>query len=198
MCTHAALMWTALTAAVSDWCPLTLVHKLCNHLWFLAVAAIQWCQLARHSIWRGPHKVCLESVQGPLHKWGEGMVLWFLVSRAIMSLGIFYRFLKTCQLTGCITFVKASLKTPLIKVVWRSLCSGGLELDKFLAELDGMFLSIKVPHDFTRKPRSFRELQHWKASEFRLSVLFAGLPLLQQSVLSDFFSTRTLLSLPLL
>ena len=42
-------------------------------------------------------------------------------------------------------------------------------------ELDNMFLSIKVPHDFTRKPCSIAELKHWKVSEFDL---FAGLPCL--------------------
>ena len=50
-----------------------------------------------------------------------------------------------------------------------------------------MFLSIKVPHDFTRKPRSIAELKHWKASEFRLFALFAGLPCLRYAVLSDEF-----------
>ena len=50
-----------------------------------------------------------------------------------------------------------------------------------------MFLSIKVPHDFTRKPRSIAELKHWKASEFRLFALFAGLPCLRDAVLSDEF-----------
>ena len=47
-----------------------------------------------------------------------------------------------------------------------------------------MFLSIKVPHDFTRKPCSIAELKHWKASEFCLFALFAGLPCLQYAVLS--------------
>ena len=51
----------------------------------------------------------------------------------------------------------------------------------FTAELDEMFCSIKVPHDFTRKPRSIRELKNWKASEFRLFVLFAGLPCLREA-----------------
>ena len=56
-------------------------------------------------------------------------------------------------------------------------------------ELDNMFLSIKVPHDFTRKPCSIAELKHWKASEFRLFALFAGLPCPQYAVLSDEFGT---------
>ena len=58
----------------------------------------------------------------------------------------------------------------------------------FVEELNEVFLSIKVPHDFTRKPRSFGDLKHWKASEFRLFVLFAGLPCLRQAVLCDNFS----------
>ena len=54
-------------------------------------------------------------------------------------------------------------------------------------ELDNMFLSIKVPHNFTRKPCSIVELKHWKASEFDLFALFAGLPCLRYAVLSDEF-----------
>lgn len=57
----------------------------------------------------------------------------------------------------------------------------------FQDELDTLFTSTKIPHDFTRKPRSFSERKHWKASEFRLFVLFAGLPLLRYAVLSDAF-----------
>ena len=56
-------------------------------------------------------------------------------------------------------------------------------------ELDNMFLSIKVPHDFTRKPCSIAELKHWKASEFHLFALFAGLPYPQYAVLSEEFGT---------
>ena len=33
----------------------------------------------------------------------------------------------------------------------------------FAEELNKVFLSIKVPHDFTRKPCSFGELKYWKA-----------------------------------
>ena len=33
-----------------------------------------------------------------------------------------------------------------------------------VGDLDEVFLSIRVPHDFTRKPRSFVELKQWKAS----------------------------------
>ena len=44
-----------------------------------------------------------------------------------------------------------------------------------------MYLSIKVPHDFTRKPRRIAEVKHWKASEFRLFVLFSGLPCLREA-----------------
>ena len=54
-------------------------------------------------------------------------------------------------------------------------------------ELGNMFLFIEVPHDLTRKPRSIAELKHWKASEFRLFALFAGLPCLRYAVLSDEF-----------
>ena len=61
-------------------------------------------------------------------------------------------------------------------------------LSEFNKELDELFLSIKVPHDFTRKPRSFSDRKHWKASEFRLFVLFAGLPCLRHAVLSEAFS----------
>ena len=45
-------------------------------------------------------------------------------------------------------------------------------------ELGNMFFFIEEPHDLTRKPRSIAELKHWKASEFRLFALFAGLPCL--------------------
>ena len=54
-------------------------------------------------------------------------------------------------------------------------------------ELGNMFFFIEVPHDLTRKPRSIAELKHWKASEFRLFALFAGLPCLRYAVLSDEF-----------
>ena len=57
----------------------------------------------------------------------------------------------------------------------------------FAAELERSLLSVRVPHDFTRKPRSLNELKNWKASEFRLFVLFAGLPCLRNAVLSDEF-----------
>lgn len=55
----------------------------------------------------------------------------------------------------------------------------------FKEELDEIFLSVKIPHDFTRKPRSFNDLKHWKASEFRLFLLFIGLPCLRQAVIAD-------------
>ena len=58
----------------------------------------------------------------------------------------------------------------------------------FTEEFDEMFMTIRVPHDFTRKPRSIADRKHWKASEFRLFVLFAGLPCLQHAVLLDAFS----------
>ena len=54
-------------------------------------------------------------------------------------------------------------------------------------ELGNMFFFIEEPHDLTRKPRSIAELKHWKASEFRLFALFAGLPCLRYAVLSDEF-----------
>ena len=54
-----------------------------------------------------------------------------------------------------------------------------------IGDLDEVFLPIKVPHDFTRKPLSFVELKHWKASEFQLFVRFAGL--LRDAVLFDEF-----------
>ncbi|KXJ10014.1 hypothetical protein AC249_AIPGENE17294 [Exaiptasia diaphana] len=57
----------------------------------------------------------------------------------------------------------------------------------FKENLDEIFLSIKVPHDFTRKPRSFNDVKHWKASEFRFFVLFSGLPCLRTAVDSDIF-----------
>ena len=49
-------------------------------------------------------------------------------------------------------------------------------------------MSIQVPHDCNRKPRSLDDLKHWKASEFRLFVLFTGLPCLRDAVLSNEFS----------
>ena len=57
----------------------------------------------------------------------------------------------------------------------------------FSARFDKIYESIKVPHDFTRKPRSINELTNWKASEFRLFVLFAGLPCIRSAVFSDEF-----------
>ena len=61
----------------------------------------------------------------------------------------------------------------------------------FIDEFDSMYTSIKVPHDVNRKPRSLRDIKHWKASEFRLFVLFIGLPCLRQAVLSDVFPAET-------
>ena len=43
-------------------------------------------------------------------------------------------------------------------------------------ELYNLFLCIKVPHDLTRKPYSIAKSKHWKASEFCLFALFAGMP----------------------
>ena len=58
----------------------------------------------------------------------------------------------------------------------------------FAEVLDEILLSIKVPHDFTRKPRCLADLKYWKASEFRLFVLFTGLPCLRHAVLASEFS----------
>ena len=55
----------------------------------------------------------------------------------------------------------------------------------FTVEVNEILLSIQVPHDCNRKPRSLDDLKHWKASEFRLFVLFTGLPCLRDAVLSD-------------
>ena len=49
-------------------------------------------------------------------------------------------------------------------------------------ELENMFLCIKVPHDFTRKPWSIAELKQWKVSEFEFFALFARLPCLRYTV----------------
>lgn len=69
-------------------------------------------------------------------------------------------------------------------------------------ELYNLFLCIKVPHDLTRKPYSIAKSKHWKASEFCLFALFAGIPCLQHAVLSDEFALLTtvfhfLLSVPI-
>ena len=55
----------------------------------------------------------------------------------------------------------------------------------FAVEVNEILLSIQVPHDCNRKPRSLDDLKHWKASEFRLFVLFIGLPCLREAVLSN-------------
>jgi hypothetical protein len=57
----------------------------------------------------------------------------------------------------------------------------------FSAEFNEIYESIKVPHDFTRKPRTIGELKNWKASEFRLFVLFTGLPCVRSAIVSDEF-----------
>ena len=66
---------------------------------------------------------------------------------------------------------------------WLETCYSGkpYSLLGFASEIDEMYLSIKVPHDFTRKPRSIAEVKHWKASEFRLFVLFSGLACLREA-----------------
>ena len=58
----------------------------------------------------------------------------------------------------------------------------------FAVEVNEILLSIQVPHDCNRKPRSLDDLKHWKASEFRFFVLFTGLPCLRDAVLSNEFS----------
>ena len=58
----------------------------------------------------------------------------------------------------------------------------------FAVEVNEILLSIQLPHDCNRKPRSLDDLKHWKASEFRLFVLFTGLPCLRDAVLSNEFS----------
>ena len=58
----------------------------------------------------------------------------------------------------------------------------------FAVEVNEILLSIQVPHDYNRKPRSLDDLKHWKASEFRFFVLFTGLPCLRDAVLSNEFS----------
>ena len=94
-------------------------------------------------------------------------------------------------LTGCIVFAKASWKDMQLFKWWFNLqyAADSNSLLGISHELDNMFLSIKVPHDFTRKPCSIAELKHWKASEFRLFALFAGLPCPKYAVLSDEFGT---------
>ena len=47
-----------------------------------------------------------------------------------------------------------------------------------LKSLDSELLKQKPPHDFTRAPRSIQKhMKHWKASEFRVWLLFYSLPL---------------------
>ena len=94
-------------------------------------------------------------------------------------------------LTGCIVFAKASWKDMQLFKWWFNLqyAADSNSLLGISHELDNMFLSIKVPHDFTREPCSIAELKHWKASEFHLFALFAGLPYTQYAVLSDEFGT---------
>ena len=58
----------------------------------------------------------------------------------------------------------------------------------FAVEFNEILLSIQVPHDCNRKPRSLDELKHWEASEFRFFVLFTGLPCLRDAVFSNEFS----------
>ena len=58
----------------------------------------------------------------------------------------------------------------------------------FAVEVNEILLSIQLPHDCNRKPRSLDDLKHWKASELRLFVLFTGLPCLRDAVLSNEFS----------
>ena len=69
-------------------------------------------------------------------------------------------------------------------------------------ELYNLFLCIKVPHDLTRKPYSIAKSKYWKASEFCLFALFAGMSCLPHAVLSDEFALLTtvfhfLLSVPI-
>ena len=92
-------------------------------------------------------------------------------------------------LTGCIVFAKASWKDMQLFKWWFNLqyAADSNSLLGISHELDNMFLSIKVPHDFTRKPCSIAELKHWKASEFRLFALFAG-PLLSLCTILLFIS----------
>ena len=44
----------------------------------------------------------------------------------------------------------------------------------FAVEVNEILLSIQLPHDCNRKPRSLDDLKHWKASELRLFVFLLG------------------------
>ena len=92
------------------------------------------------------------------------------------------------QLTGCTVSVKEFLRGSfLIGGSIQILLQNQYSLVGFAVEINEILLSIQVP-DCNRKPRSLDDLKHWKASEFRLFVLFTGLPCLRDAVLSNEFS----------
>ena len=67
---------------------------------------------------------------------------------------------------------KGILKRQLLKW-WFNLqyATDSYSLPGISHELDNMFLSTKLPRDFTRKAHSTADLKHWKPSEFRLFSL---------------------------
>ena len=71
-------------------------------------------------------------------------------------------------LTGCIVFAKASWKDMQLFKWWFNLqyAADSNSLLGISHELDNMFPSIKVPHDFTRKPCSIAEFNTEKHQNF--------------------------------
>ncbi|CAF3774920.1 unnamed protein product, partial [Rotaria sordida] len=54
-----------------------------------------------------------------------------------------------------------------------------------LLKINLKFRSISFIHDILRRPRSFSNVEKWKASEVRLFILYIGLPVLAEFLLEE-------------
>jgi hypothetical protein len=55
-------------------------------------------------------------------------------------------------------------------------------------------LQVQVPEEFARRPRSLKDLPHWKATEFRMFLLYTGPIVLKDILPHDLYQNFILLS----
>lgn len=110
----------------------------------------------------------------PLEELGVGMVSQFPVdSMHNLYIGVTKKLLKT--------LLKGSLKVRLSGMQVQSLSSRLVEV------------SLTVPDDFSRKPRCIKEIDRWKATEFRLFLLYLAPVVLKDVVSKEIYDHFMLL-----
>jgi hypothetical protein len=67
--------------------------------------------------------------------------------------------------------------------------------ETIITNLSDFYTSIKVPHSFARNTRDFQSVLHWKANEYKVFIMYTGVPALMSVLKMSYFEHFCLYSL---